>query len=605
MANKEENHALVVDEEASTEFALMAKSSLSSENKVYDDSFCSKSCRKNTKNLNTKITKLNEELSDSKTNLYNYKLGLSQVEARLVEFKTQEIKFCEKIRDIERDVKVRNNKIENLMNELKQDIMLYPPPAQVYSPPKKDMSWTGLPEFADDTVTDYSRPTPSIDSSKSNTGDLQNSISSIFEHGESSDSIMSKPMIKFVKAADSLGVIKTNKTKTARKPPVKYAEMYRNTSKNPKVRVNQHFKLKDDTNVLLRTPRQHNMYSIDLNNTVPHKNLTCLVAKASADESLPSKCFENDHTCVACLKRKQHKTFFLRIKDETSGILRNFITKIENLKDLKVKIIRCDNGGEFKNKEMNKFCTKKGIKREFSNARTPQQNGVAERRKRTLIEAARIMLADAKLPVTFWAEAVNTASHMESSNSDAQDACTADVSKSSGISNPTATSKLPAAEQIESLTVESEFPTVSSPVPTVFLDTSPGTISGSRLISKEKEPKKIVDALKDPIYQMDVKSAFLYGTINEEVYVMQPPGFQDPKFPDRVYKVENAMYGLYQTPRAWHQVTPKECHLHAVKRIFIYLKGHPKLGLWYPKESPFDLVAYSDSDYGGATQDRK
>nr|GEW10480.1 putative ribonuclease H-like domain-containing protein [Tanacetum cinerariifolium] len=52
-------------------------------------------------------------------------------------------------------------------------------------------------------------------------------------------------------------------------------------------------------------------------------------------------------------------------------------------------------------------------------------------------------------------------------------------------------------------------------------------------------------------------------------------------------------------------MTPKECHLHAVKRIFRYLKGHPKLGLWYPKASPFDLVAYSDSDYGGASQDRK
>nr|GFA58414.1 hypothetical protein [Tanacetum cinerariifolium] len=56
---------------------------------------------------------------------------------------------------------------------------------------------------------------------------------------------------------------------------------------------------------------------------------------------------------------------------------------------------------------------------------------------------------------------------------------------------------------------------------------------------------------------------------------------------------------------ARHQVTPKECHLHAVKRIFRCLKGHPKLGLWYPKDSPFDLVAFSDSDYGGATQDRK
>nr|GFB13421.1 putative ribonuclease H-like domain-containing protein [Tanacetum cinerariifolium] len=108
-------------------------------------------------------------------------------------------------------------------------------------------------------------------------------------------------------------------------------------------------------------------------------------------------------------------TFFLRTKDETSGILRNFITKIENLKDLKVKIIRCDNKGEFKNKEMNEFCTRKGIKREFSNARTPQQNGVAERRNRTLIEAARTMLVDAKLPVTFWAEAVNTVKEMISS----------------------------------------------------------------------------------------------------------------------------------------------------------------------------------------------
>nr|GEW93785.1 uncharacterized mitochondrial protein AtMg00810-like [Tanacetum cinerariifolium] len=56
---------------------------------------------------------------------------------------------------------------------------------------------------------------------------------------------------------------------------------------------------------------------------------------------------------------------------------------------------------------------------------------------------------------------------------------------------------------------------------------------------------------------------------------------------------------------ARNQVTPKECHLHAVKRIFRYLKGHPKLGLWYPKASPFDLVAFSDSDYGGASQDRK
>ncbi|GJU23713.1 putative ribonuclease H-like domain-containing protein, partial [Tanacetum coccineum] len=92
--------------------------------------------------------------------------------------------------------------------------------------------------------------------------------------------------------------------------------------------------------------------------------------------------------------------FFLASKDETSGILKNFITEIENLVDKKVKIIRCDNGTEFKNRVMNEFCKKKVIKREFSVARTPQQNSVAERRNGTLIEAARTMLADSKLPTT-------------------------------------------------------------------------------------------------------------------------------------------------------------------------------------------------------------
>ncbi|GJX26041.1 putative ribonuclease H-like domain-containing protein [Tanacetum coccineum] len=248
------------------------------------------------------------------------------------------------------------------------------------------------------------------------------------------------------------------------------------------------FKLADESQVLLKVPRKNNMYSVDMKNIVPKESLTCLVAKATLDESmlwhrrlghvnfktinklvkenlvrgLPAKHFENDQTCVACLKGKQHKAsckskiqnsitqplfmlhmdlfgptfvsslmnkkyclvvtddysrftwvFFLASKDETSSILKSFITEIENLVDKKVKIIRCDNGTKFKNSVMNKFCEKKGIKREFSVARTPQQNGVAERRNRTLIEAARTMLADSKLPTTFWAEAVNTACYVQ------------------------------------------------------------------------------------------------------------------------------------------------------------------------------------------------
>nr|GEW27294.1 hypothetical protein [Tanacetum cinerariifolium] len=184
------------------------------------------------------------------------------------------------------------------------------------------------------------------------------------------------------------------------------------------------------------------------------------------------------------------------------------------------------------------------------------------------------------------------------------------------------------------------------------------------------------------VYQMDVKSAFLYGTIKEEVYVFQPQGFENPNYPDKVYKVVKSLYGLHQAPRAWYetlanyllengfqrgkidqtlfikrqkdgksastpidnekpllkdldgedvdvhtyrsmigslmyltlsrldimfavracayfQVTPKASHLHAVNRIFRYLKSKPHLGLWYPKDLPFNLVAYSDSDYAG------
>ncbi|GJV58384.1 putative ribonuclease H-like domain-containing protein [Tanacetum coccineum] len=209
--------------------------------------------------------------------------------------------------------------------------------------------------------------------------------------------------------------------------------------------LSPNFKLLDESQVLLRVPRQSNMYSFDLKNVVPSGDLTCLFAKATLDESnlwhrrmgyvnfktmnklvkgnlvrgIPSKIFENDHTFVACQKGKQYKAsckaklvFFLDTKDETSRILKRFITEIENQLNHKVKVIRCDNGTEFKNREMNEFYGLKGIKREFSVSKTSQQNGVAERKNRTLIEAARTMLADTLLPTTFWAEAVNTACYV-------------------------------------------------------------------------------------------------------------------------------------------------------------------------------------------------
>nr|GEX89271.1 retrovirus-related Pol polyprotein from transposon TNT 1-94 [Tanacetum cinerariifolium] len=100
-------------------------------------------------------------------------------------------------------------------------------------------------------------------------------------------------------------------------------------------------------------------------------------------------------------------------KVETSRILKSFIVEIENLVDKKVKIIRCDNETEYKNSIMNKFCKEKCIKKEHSVARTPLQNRVAKRRNKTLIKAARTILADSKLPFTFWAKAVNTTCYVQ------------------------------------------------------------------------------------------------------------------------------------------------------------------------------------------------
>nr|GFA19805.1 hypothetical protein [Tanacetum cinerariifolium] len=104
--------------------------------------------------------------------------------------------------------------------------------------------------------------------------------------------------------------------------------------------------------------------------------------------------------------------FFLGTKDETFYILKDFIALIDNQLNKKVKAIRCDNGAEFQNAKLIDLCREKGIRRDYSNARTPQQNRVAERKNRTLIEAGRSMLADSKLPTMFWTEAVSIACYV-------------------------------------------------------------------------------------------------------------------------------------------------------------------------------------------------
>ncbi|GKB94158.1 hypothetical protein Tco_0980295 [Tanacetum coccineum] len=185
------------------------------------------------------------------------------------------------------------------------------------------------------------------------------------------------------------------------------------------------------------------------------------------------------------------------------------------------------------------------------------------------------------------------------------------------------------------------------------------------------------DEVFAPVAMIEAISTFLYGTIKEEVYVNQPSGFVDPEF---LYKVEKALYGLHQAPRAWYETlstylmenrfrrekinktlfikkikndillvqvyvdkrkdgtflsqdkyvydilkkfgfsnmkttsTPMETHKPLLQdtagidvdvHLYRYLKGQPTLGLWYPKDSPMDLIAYSNSDYAGASINRK
>nr|GEY95056.1 putative ribonuclease H-like domain-containing protein [Tanacetum cinerariifolium] len=180
---------------------------------------------------------------------------------------------------------------------------------------------------------------------------------------------------------------------------------------------------------------------------------------------------------------------------------------------------------------------------------------------------------------------------LESSSSKPQDDCSTNVPESSENSNPTVTSTNPLADQLETVTVETPIPT-----------------------------KKDVIFLSQDKYVEDILKKFGYSYVRSSNTLMDK---ENPWAKDRTGKdldlhlyrfmVGSLMYLTASRPDimfvvcayARHQVTPKKCHLHAVKRIFRYPKGHPKLGLWYPKESPFDLVAYSDSDYGGATQDRK
>nr|GEU39514.1 hypothetical protein [Tanacetum cinerariifolium] len=441
------------------------------------------------------------------------------------------------------------------------------------------------------------------------------------------------------------------------------------------------FKLPDVSQVLLRFPRENNMYIVNLKNIVPFRDLTCLFAKATIVESnlwhirlghinfktmnklvkgnlvrgLPTKVFENDNTCGAFKKGKQHiascKTnplssvdqplymlhmdlfgptfvkslnkksyclvvtddysrftwvFFSATKDETSHILKTFITGLEKQLSFKVKVIKSDNGTEFKNNDLNQFCGMKGIKRQFSNrvlvikphnktpykllhGRTPnigfmrpfgcpviilnaldslgKFNGKVD--EGFLVGYSTKKKAKGKsLVESFIGYRDLSAEFKDCSDNSINEVNAAGTLVTTDAFQLPDDPDMPELEDIiysndeDNFGAEADFNNLEtsiivSPILTsrIHKDHHVTQIIGD--LSSNTQTRSMTREVKDQVarieairlfladasfmgfmvYQIDVKSAFLYGTIEEEVYVCQPPGFEDPDHPDKVYKV--------------------------------------------------------------------
>ncbi|GJU62721.1 putative ribonuclease H-like domain-containing protein [Tanacetum coccineum] len=555
--------------------------------------------------------------------------------------------------------------------------------------------------------------------------------------------------------------------------------------------LTEEYQLPDESQVVLRIPRERDLYTFSISELQPEQNVTCLVAKASLDES------------TRWHRRMAHVNFKTINKLAKEGLvdglpfLPEFIALIENQLNKKVKGIRCDNGTEFKNAKLIELCGEKGIKRDYSNPRTPQQNGVAERKNRTLIEAARTMLADSKLPTMFWTEAVSTACYVLNRVSitnphnktpyelisgkvpqighlkpfgcqvtilntsdylgkfegkadegylvgyapnskayrvynlpnkkvyylagsdparksstccnmngtgdkmdfeeqeDARGKSCKDKARMLRVSPPLAFLYGEIEEEVYSLSLKALKILTSQSMYIEWLKLCMdfikhlepgmqdcllfcyntityrrGTIDKTLFIKKDSRDIILVQVYVDDIifgstnkawcdeFEVLMKGEFEMSAMGEMTFFL---GLQVKQLPDGLFisqdkyvkdmltkfdmesvrtattpyeaaktklkdetdppvnvhlyrsMIGSLMYLTASRPDIMfavsacsrHQVTPLTSHLNAVKKIFKYLKGQPKLGLWYPKDSPFQLEAYSDSDYAGSHGDRK
>nr|GEX62419.1 putative ribonuclease H-like domain-containing protein [Tanacetum cinerariifolium] len=672
---------------------------------------------KNNNSLNSKIKDLTGELSEANNYIYHYKLAVAQLEGRLVAYKEREVKYIEKIRTLEMyrasnlkciktlDKELEELKLEkdgldgklagllkasknldNLIESQRPDKVkegvgynAVPPPATgLYLSPKKDLSWTGLPEFVDDTVIDYSRPSPTVASTSAGG---QNKDSSTSEDVASPNT--PKPFVKFVKPKASQSKRETNKQETPKKPQVKYAKQYRHSNKKPNVKGNQRnwnnlksYQLRPEKRVQREITRsQKYAYESPSHKSGGHRPHGAPMRPQHKSVGHiphgPSMRLSNrptGHRPHGAPMRPQHKSVghiphgpSMRLSNRPTGHrphgpsmnpIRPYMNSARPNRSFFIQAPSYETRPFFKSSTVKTPYralwvptvnrNNPPVNRKFSTGRRnfPTVNwkfSTASRKFPT--GSTKVHTADmgrkgkAVKPSACWTwnpsqklsnkgpinnsvsvmfkkyTYINTqgrlngcSRHMTSNISYLSDFEPFDggyVSFGQGGCKITGNGTIKTGKlEFENVYFIKDLKYNLFSVSQICDNKNSVLFTDAECIVLGRNFKLLDDAnilLRTPrqhnmysislnnivlhkdltclvakastdecilwhrrlVYQMDVKSVFLYGTIDEEVYVMQPPRFQDPAFPAKVYKVEKVMYGLHQAPRAWYGTLSK------------------------------------------------
>nr|GEV56650.1 uncharacterized mitochondrial protein AtMg00810-like [Tanacetum cinerariifolium] len=302
--------------------------------------------------------------------------------------------------------------------------------------------------------------------------------------------------------------------------------------------------------------RGTDLYSITLQDT-SSPNPICLMAKATLSQAWS--------------------------KDETPEVLIDFLILVQRGLHAQVRIVRTDKGTKFLNKTLHAYFASEGIQHQMSVARTPEQNGVVERWNRTLVEAARTMLSVAKVPLFFWDEAIAT------------DGVKSHHPLEQVIGNPSQSVRTRRQLELDGemcmfgLTEElRQFDRLDEGVDFEESFAPVARLEAVRLFIAYAAHKSFT------VYQMDVKTTFLYDPLKEEVIGI----------PMATKHLDADLSGT-PVDQTKYQTKPTEKHLTTVKWIFRYLKATIHMGLWYLKDTGFELTTFSDSDHAGCLDSPK